>query len=260
MALDTGSVYNVASVTSEDTKGNPITDSDDETITANQNPLLQLLKEGVFNDENGDGFAEPGETVTFSFLVTNQGNVTLNNLFITDPVIGINSLAVTPGILSPGQSGVANASYILTPEVIESGGIYNIAEVTGTTRNSTIVRSPSNDPTPLDPMNPNYNDQCPNCTFINLERPSSISNFVWHDIDGNGIQNPEEPGIPNTYVHLYLADGTYLRSVLTNSGGFYLFDYVVPGNYQIRFDIPPSYTPTFRNVGNLNNDSNIDQQ
>ena len=59
---------------------------------------------------------------------------------------------------------------------------------------------------------------------------------------------------------MYLADGTYLRSVLTNSGGFYLFDYVVPGNYQIRFDIPPSYTPTFRNVGNVNNDSNIDQQ
>ncbi|MBK6784212.1 MAG: hypothetical protein IPG79_10995 [Saprospiraceae bacterium] len=47
MALDTGSVYNVANVTSEDTNGNPVTDSDDETITADQNPSIELVKSAL---------------------------------------------------------------------------------------------------------------------------------------------------------------------------------------------------------------------
>ncbi|HEX6882097.1 MAG TPA: SdrD B-like domain-containing protein, partial [Planctomycetota bacterium] len=29
-----------------------------------------------------------------------------------------------------------------------------------------------------------------------------IGNFVWHDLDGNGIQDPGEPGLPGVRVLL----------------------------------------------------------
>ena len=48
-----------------------------------------LEKAGSFNDENGDGFAQTGETISYSFTVTNDGNVTVNNIIVTDSLITV---------------------------------------------------------------------------------------------------------------------------------------------------------------------------
>ncbi|MBK6784220.1 MAG: hypothetical protein IPG79_11035 [Saprospiraceae bacterium] len=66
-------MYNVASVTSEDTNGNPINDNDDETITANQNPSIEIIKTAVPTI-----YSTLGEEVEYSFVVNNTGNVTLD--------------------------------------------------------------------------------------------------------------------------------------------------------------------------------------
>ena len=53
------------------------------------NPAIELLKTGSFQDESGDGFAQVGETISYAFTVTNTGDVTLTNVTLADTVGGV---------------------------------------------------------------------------------------------------------------------------------------------------------------------------
>jgi uncharacterized repeat protein (TIGR01451 family) len=258
--IDFGRIENIASITASAPGGVILNRTATATVTALPDPSLVIQKEGRFNDENGNGFAEPGETITFDFVVTNTGNVTLSNVRIQDITVGVLNLLVQPSVLPPGHSGVASVQYVITSEDIDSGGRQNIATASALTPGGLTIFDVSRDPTPLNPEDPNYDNSCPECTFVSLVRPSRIGNFVWHDINGNGIQDTGEPGIPNVTVNLYTSSGVYISSVSTNQTGNYLFPFVVPGDYQLRFDIPTGFTPTFSNMGNAATDSDIDQQ
>lgn len=86
----------------------------------------------------------------------------------------------------------------------------------------------------------------------------SIGNFVWEDMNGNGIQDIGEPGIPDVYVHLYTDSDVLIDTRLTDDQGFYAFDFIPEGFYRLRFDIPTSYTPTYAFEGGPAVDSDID--
>ncbi len=58
----------------------------------------------------------------------------------------------------------------------------------------------------------------------------SLGNFVWDDVNNNGIADAGEPGIDGVTVNLYadadangVPDGAALQTQLTSSGGYYLF-------------------------------------
>ncbi|MCG2785105.1 MAG: isopeptide-forming domain-containing fimbrial protein [Anaerolineae bacterium] len=69
----------------------------------------------------------------------------------------------------------------------------------------------------------------------------SLGNRVWFDTNNNSLMDVGELGAPNVRAELYQADG--LTAVLdsggnpifdiTNADGFYLFDYLVPGDYVV---------------------------
>jgi len=69
--IDAGSITNTATASSGGTDSAPV----DETITADQEPAIVIEKSA-----DRASFAALGETVTYNYLVTNTGNVT-----ITDP-------------------------------------------------------------------------------------------------------------------------------------------------------------------------------
>ncbi|MGE5353434.1 MAG: SdrD B-like domain-containing protein [Acidobacteriota bacterium] len=63
-----------------------------------------------------------------------------------------------------------------------------------------------------------------------------IGDFVWKDCNSNGIQDKDEPGIPNVRVELYKWDGNApLKWTTTNSAGKYYFENVEPGSYYVKF-------------------------
>ncbi|MBK1986128.1 carboxypeptidase regulatory-like domain-containing protein [Sphaerospermopsis aphanizomenoides BCCUSP55] len=73
---------------------------------------------------------------------------------------------------------------------------------------------------------------------------ASLGDFVWHDIDADGIQDANESGIANATVKL-LKDGIEIASTTTDADGKYSFTNLIPGTgYQVQFVTPAGYTQT----------------
>ncbi len=88
---------------------------------------------------------------------------------------------------------------------------------------------------------------------------SSLGDYVWHDLDGDGIQDPGEPGIPDVVVNLYDGDGNLIGTTETDSNGYYLFDDLYPGDYYVEFEAPDGMDLTLPNSGvNDGLDSDVD--
>uniref|UniRef100_UPI00260B3B2E DUF7507 domain-containing protein n=1 Tax=uncultured Aquimarina sp. TaxID=575652 RepID=UPI00260B3B2E len=101
-------------------------DVEDDTETdLGQNPELTLVKTGVASGSN------VGDVITYTFTVTNTGNVTIDNIFIDDILTGSTNLAVSPSILAPGEEGIATAEYVITQTDINNGEVINSATVIG---------------------------------------------------------------------------------------------------------------------------------
>ncbi|MBK8701011.1 MAG: DUF11 domain-containing protein [Saprospiraceae bacterium] len=89
--------------------------------------------------------------------------------------------------------------------------------------------------------------------------PSSIGDFVWNDINGNGIQDFGENGIPGVLVSLYSSTGLPLSTTNTDASGYYIFDNLLPGSFYLVFNNPVNYDFNDANVGfNDNVDSDVD--
>ncbi len=87
--------------------------------------------------------------------------------------------------------------------------------------------------------------------------PADIGDFVWHDINGDGIQDTNEPGISGVTVLLFNDSNSQVDSTGTSSSGNYLFQDVSPGTYYIVFEDPDGYSSTSPNTTVEANDSDI---
>ena len=82
--------------------------------------------------------------------------------------------------------------------------------------------------------------------------PASLGDRVWFDDNANGIQDAGEAGVPGIIVILErIVDGIPMEvsSTTTDAQGDYLFDGLPPGDYQVVFLIPSSYTPSPSTAG-----------
>jgi large repetitive protein len=119
-------------------------------------PVLSLLKAGAFEDADGNGIANPGDLIRYSFTVRNEGNVPLADVVPVDagpsfdgqPGTGALS-AFTPDsvALEPGGEAVFTATYALTEPDIERGagvtdGVENRAVAMGYAFGTAVTGTP----------------------------------------------------------------------------------------------------------------------
>ena len=100
-----------------------------------------------------------------------------------------------------------------------------------------------------------------------LYPPGALGQYVWLDDDRNGVQDPNENGVPAVTVRLRdpgpdgqpcTGDDVVLSTQTTNGTGFFLFPGLPAGNYGIEVTLPPGYGFTGQDVGgNDNGDSDV---
>ena len=66
--------------------------------------------------------------------------------------------------------------------------------------------------------------------------PASIGDRIWHDENGDGVQDLDEEGINGVVVRLLNADDAILFATVTMGDGEYLFDNLPAGDYKIMVD------------------------
>ncbi|MGE5438485.1 MAG: SdrD B-like domain-containing protein [Bacteroidota bacterium] len=80
--------------------------------------------------------------------------------------------------------------------------------------------------------------------------PVSLGDFVWNDLNKNGIQNSGEPGLSQITVNLFKAGKTAVhKTTLTDKNGFYHFAGLLPGTYYVQFILPKGFSFTLMNQG-----------
>ncbi|HEY8635977.1 MAG TPA: hypothetical protein VIL81_01835, partial [Candidatus Limnocylindrales bacterium] len=120
--IDAGHYLNTACV--NDGAGGAAEACDDADVNADQNPHLSIVK-----DATESSYSAVGDVINYTITATNDGNVTLHNVTITDPKA--TGLSCTPAIpvtnLAVGGTIECTASHTVTQADIDAGHYLNTA-------------------------------------------------------------------------------------------------------------------------------------
>ncbi|MEZ5593876.1 MAG: SdrD B-like domain-containing protein [Gammaproteobacteria bacterium] len=233
--------------------------------------------------------AVANRTVTLDFYLENFGNVTLNNLSLIedlDAVFGAGNysissaptLIVDPGtvtlngaydgsansdILVPGSSTLALGTTVQIRMTVEITTVTDQGLGLGQYENQVTASATSPDNTPSTDLSDDGTDPDPNGnndpadadendpTLIVLG--AAINGFIWNDLNGDGIQDADEPGLSGITVFLSpigTVSGTSGNSVITpvkaspmpgdpvavTVNGDYTFTDLPAGSYLVQVD------------------------
>ena len=175
--IDAGQVFNTATANGEDANGTTVEATDNETVILPAMPGIEIIKEGTFEDENGDGNADVDETISYTLDVTNTGNVSLTNVDVTDPLITVDC-GTFDGTLDVGESVQCTGSYTVTQSDIDAGEVLNLATTTGDCPDGTVDCASDDDP---------HDEDLPQAPGIEI-----IKEGTFEDENGDGNADVDE--------------------------------------------------------------------
>jgi uncharacterized membrane protein len=231
-----GQYKNTAIVTGTPTVGptTPVTDTNPSHYFAAK-PTIKVTK--YTNGEDADALTgpvvKPGDTVTWTYRITNTGNVTLTNVTLVDDKQGAVTCPVT--LLAPNASTLCT----LTGTAV-TGQYTNTALVTGTPTLGPV--------TPVTDTNPSHY----------FAPRFSLGNQVFADVNNNGLKDVSEGGLDGVTVRLLDASNNVLSTTNTAGGGFYRFDGLVAGQFKVEVVVPAGYVSSADIASSAAPDNNID--
>jgi len=83
--------------------------------------------------------------------------------------------------------------------------------------------------------------------------PMTIGDFVWQDLDEDGVQDDGEPGIADVVVNLYDAADNLIATTVTDANGLYGFEVWEAGTYYVEVEestLPSGLSPTLIGAAN----------
>ena len=150
-----GKIVNVATVKGTDENGKTVeNETTKELVTEQKNSHLTVTKTTTSTPADGKAYSV-GEKITYIITVTNDGNVTVTGVQVTDELTGnVGDLAWNVDSLAPGESREFTAEYTVTKADAQAGKVHNVAVAQG---NSNDPEKPDVPVTPgetEDPVNP----------------------------------------------------------------------------------------------------------
>ncbi|MCP4105010.1 MAG: Cna B-type domain-containing protein [Desulfobacteraceae bacterium] len=167
----------------------------------------------VFNDTDGDGIQDPGEQ--------GIGGVTVE-------LVDSNGNVVATTTTSP------DGSYSFTG--VQEGS-YTVRELDSSDASST---TPNTIPVTVDPGSSATAD-------FGEQQKNSISGFVFNDLNGNGIQDPDESGIGGVITDVLDSGGNVVATATTIGNGAYIITDIPEGTYIVRETDPDGLSSTTPN-------------
>lgn len=266
-------IQNAGSNEDINSKANPLTGNSDLILVGEDEKILNidagyilpdvppsLIGDFVWNDLNKNGIQDPGEPGINNVLVQllNEHGTVIRQTYTTNNTSG------SPGYyefeVEPGNYMVKFPTEILDGMTLT---IQNASDFgAGNSKPDTLTGI-----VPLFTIGPGENNFEVDAGYITNDVPiiGEIGDFVWNDINGNGIQDIGEPGINGVVVELVNLDDNTIETVITQNNpitgeaGYYIFENVQEGRYIVRFpiQIENDMVLTTQNAGN---DSNINSK
>ncbi|WP_458294228.1 DUF7507 domain-containing protein, partial [Flavobacterium poyangense] len=208
--VNNGQVDNVATVTGTPPTGAPITAKSTDpspicatcapkdptcttctTVPLTSSPKVEVSKKATYVDVNGDGIANVGDRIDYTFVVKNTGNVTLAPVTVTDANAVVSGSLAS---LAPGATDSASftAVHTITLADVNNGQVDNVATVTGTPPTGVPVTAKSTDPSPICATCTPKDPTCTTCTTVPLTSSPKVEvskKATYVDVNGDGIAN-----------------------------------------------------------------------
>jgi uncharacterized repeat protein (TIGR01451 family) len=168
-ASASSNITNTATVTSNETDS--VTTNNTSSTTAVPASLGLVKRAGSPVDANGNGVTDVGDTIAFSFDLTNTGDVALSAVAVSDPLAGTVTCPSSSLAVDAMQTCTA-APYTVTADDVTAGRVLNTATATGTTPdNVTVSSAPSSTTTPTEAP-------APSIRLVKTADPTDPARFV----------------------------------------------------------------------------------
>lgn len=218
-------------------------------------PVTQPVTIGdrVWKDDDGDGVQDAGEVGVAGITVTlydNGGNAVASTVTDAYGNYQFTNVYAASGGTTYSVGFTPPANYSFSPQT-GGGGAGNAVD---------SDPNPSTGRTAAFTVNPGdvENDIDAGLLYAQPALPASVGDKVWSDLDGDGTQDANEPGMAGVTVTLFDGAGNVVGSTITDASGNYVFNNLPAGNYQVGFTAPAGFVFSNKDQGGDDNtDSDV---